>query len=72
MDYFNRDLIEATLDQVTKSQHEVLGWERWVISSWVHMKRAADFQSAIKSDMLKACNTATNSIEHIMPAASQL
>jgi hypothetical protein len=27
MDYFNRDLIEATLDQVTKSQQEVLGWE---------------------------------------------
>ena len=25
-DYFKRDLIEATFDQLTKSQHEVLGW----------------------------------------------
>ena len=32
----------------------------------VHMKRAADFQSGIKSDKLKACNTATNLNEHML------
>ena len=26
MDHFKRDLIEATFDQLTKSQHEVLGY----------------------------------------------
>jgi formylglycine-generating enzyme required for sulfatase activity len=30
------------------------------------MKRAADFQSGIKSDKLKACNTATNLNEHML------
>jgi len=25
MDYFKRNLLEATFDQLTKSQHEVLG-----------------------------------------------
>jgi len=26
MHHFKRDLIETTFDQLTKSQHEVLGW----------------------------------------------
>ena len=26
MEHFKRDLVEATFDQLTKSQHEVLSW----------------------------------------------
>jgi len=26
MDHFKRELVEATFDQLTKSQHEVLAW----------------------------------------------
>jgi len=39
---------------------------RGVVSSWVHMKLASGFQSGIKWDKLKACNTATNLNEHML------
>jgi hypothetical protein len=41
------------------------------VSSWVYMKRAADFQSGIKSDRLKGCNTATNLNEHMLADRQQ-